>query len=70
MPRPFGMLYLLTGIGLMLFVVAVAALVGLVRSGQLDDLDTPPARMLADDPPARPATSSLKSPAHHGQDPL
>ncbi len=44
------MLYLLTGIGLLLFVVAVAALVGLVRSGQLDDLDTPPARMLADDP--------------------
>lgn len=44
------MLYLLTGVGLALFVVAVAALVGLVRSGQLDDLDTPPARMLADDP--------------------
>jgi nitrogen fixation-related uncharacterized protein len=43
------MLYLLTGIGLILFVVAVAALIGLVRSGQLDDLDTPPARMLADD---------------------
>lgn len=51
------MLYLLTGVGLALFVVAVAALVGLVRSGQLDDLDTPPARMLADDPeqPSTPA---------------
>jgi len=47
------MLYLLTGIGLVLFVVAVAALIGLVRSGQLDDLDTPPARMLADDVPAQ-----------------
>jgi len=43
------MLYLLTGVGIALFAVAVAALVGLVRSGQLDDLDTPPARMLADD---------------------
>lgn len=53
------MLYLLTGIGLILFVVAVAALIGLVRSGQLDDLDTPPARMLAEDVPAsqRPAAS-------------
>ena len=46
------MLYLLTGIGLLLFVVAVATLIALVRSGQLDDLDTPPARMLADDIPA------------------
>lgn len=46
------MLYLLTGVGLILFTAAVAALVALVRSGQLDDLDTPPARMLADDPPA------------------
>lgn len=50
------MLYLLTGVGLALFAVAVAALVGLVRSGQLDDLDTPPARMLADDPEAAPTT--------------
>ncbi len=50
------MLYLLTGVGLALFAVAVAALVGLVRSGQLDDLDTPPARMLADDVEAKPKT--------------
>ena len=58
------MLYLLTGIGLILFVVAVAALIGLVRSGQLDDLDTPPARMLADDLPA-----SGQRPAAGGQQP-
>jgi nitrogen fixation-related uncharacterized protein len=57
------MLYLLTGVGLALFAVAVAALVALVRSGQLDDLDTPPARMLADDPPAQPTTPSLQPPA-------
>jgi nitrogen fixation-related uncharacterized protein len=56
-----AMLYLLTGVGLALFVVAVAALIALVRSGQLDDLDTPPARMLADDlPPAQPSASSLQ----------
>jgi nitrogen fixation-related uncharacterized protein len=59
------MLYLLTGIGLTLFAVAVAALVGLVRGGQLDDLDTPPVRMLADDPPA----AASPSPARSGQGP-
>jgi nitrogen fixation-related uncharacterized protein len=59
-----AMLYLLTGVGLALFVVAVAALIALVRSGQLDDLDTPPARMLADDlPPApRPPPPAQKTP--------
>ena len=62
------MLYLLTGIGLILFVVAVAALVGLVRSGQLDDLDTPPARMLADDVCVQPAPSNQR-PAASGQRP-
>jgi len=59
------MLYLLTGIGLTLFIVAVAALIGLVRSGQFDDLDTPPVRMLADDPPA----AGPSAPACSGQDP-
>jgi cbb3-type cytochrome oxidase maturation protein len=59
------MLYLLTGIGLILFVVAIAALIGLVRSGQLDDLDTPPARMLADDVPAsaKRTAASVQRPA-------
>ena len=48
------MLYLLTGVGLALFAVAVVALVAQVRSGQLDDLDTPPSRMLAEDVAAAP----------------
>jgi nitrogen fixation-related uncharacterized protein len=51
---PPSMLYLITGVGLVLFVAAVAALVLLVRGGQFDDLDTPPQRMLGDDPPAGP----------------
>ncbi len=55
------MLYLLTGIGLILFVVAVAALIGLVRGGQLDDLDTPPVRMLADDPSAAGPPAAARS---------
>ena len=54
------MLYLITGVGLVLFIAAVAALVMLVRSGQLDDLDTPPQRMLGDDP-APPATTPPKA---------
>jgi cbb3-type cytochrome oxidase maturation protein len=48
------MLYLITGVGLILFVAAVAALVLLVRHGQFDDLDTPPSRILGDDPEAPP----------------
>jgi cbb3-type cytochrome oxidase maturation protein len=61
------MLYLLSGIGLALFVVAVAALLALVRSGQLDDLDTPAARMLGDEPsplpgPGRPASTAQPPP--------
>jgi cbb3-type cytochrome oxidase maturation protein len=48
------MLYLITGVGLVLFVIAVAALVLLVRGGQFDDLDTPAHRMLGDDPKAPP----------------
>lgn len=44
------MLYLITGVGLVLFVCAVAGLILLVRSGQFDDLDTPAHRALGDDP--------------------
>jgi len=48
------MLYLITGVGLVLFIAAVAGLVLLVRNGQFDDLDTPPNRMLGDDPEVPP----------------
>lgn len=36
---------------------AIAAFIWMVRGGQLDDLDTPPARMLFDDPPEGPASA-------------
>lgn len=39
---------------------AVLAFLWASRSGQLDDLDTPPLRMLQDDADARPATPSAK----------
>jgi len=48
-----SLLYLFIGMGLALFALAVGALLWLVRSGQLDDLDTPALRMLGDDPEAR-----------------
>lgn len=62
-----SMFFLLTGIGFLLFVVCIVGLVWMVRSGQLDDLDTPSLRMLADDPPAE-AMSADACPAHLGKD--
>ena len=58
------MLYLITGVGLILFVAAVAGLILLVRSGQFDDLDTPAHRILGDDPeaPAAPRTAAAAAP--------
>ena len=44
-----GMLFVFTGLGLLLFIGAVGALIWSIRSGQLDDLDTPAQRMLTDE---------------------
>lgn len=44
-------LLLFTAVGLALFAGALMGLVWAVRSGQLDDLETPALRMLHDDPP-------------------
>ncbi|TVR13791.1 MAG: cbb3-type cytochrome oxidase assembly protein CcoS [Planctomycetota bacterium] len=43
--------FILTGLGFFLFLMAVTALIWMVRSGQMDDLDTPALRMLCDDEP-------------------
>ncbi|MDA3962902.1 MAG: cbb3-type cytochrome oxidase assembly protein [Planctomycetota bacterium] len=48
---------LVVAVGLGLFAVAIGGLVWLVRTGQLEDLDTPPLRMLHDDCPATPKES-------------
>jgi nitrogen fixation-related uncharacterized protein len=48
------MLFLFVGLALSIFVIAAAVLALLIRSGQLDDLDTPPLRLLADERPADP----------------
>jgi cbb3-type cytochrome oxidase maturation protein len=42
-------LYLILPLALIIAVGAVTAFVWAVRDGQLDDLDTPPRRMLAED---------------------
>ena len=41
---------LLASVGIALFVAALVGLVWMVRSGQLEDLETPALRMLHDDP--------------------
>lgn len=44
-------LYLVLPLALLVATGAVAAFVWSVRTGQLDDFDTPPCRMLLDDEP-------------------
>jgi cbb3-type cytochrome oxidase maturation protein len=56
-----SMLFIFTGLGLVLFVGAVAALIWSIRSGQLDDLDTPAMRVLTDD--AAPRTPGTTEPS-------
>jgi cbb3-type cytochrome oxidase maturation protein len=47
-------LYLVLPLALMFAGGAVAAFVWAVRSGQLDDVDTPPRRILFEDEPVEP----------------
>ena len=42
-------LYIVLPLALLIAGVAVAAFIWVVRSGQLDDVDTPPRRILFDD---------------------
>ena len=44
-------LYLVIPLALLVVVAAVAAFIWVVRSGQLDDVDTPPRRILFEDTP-------------------
>jgi cbb3-type cytochrome oxidase maturation protein len=45
-----SVLYLVLPLALVFASAAVAAFIWTVRSGQLDDIDTPPRRILFDDP--------------------
>jgi cbb3-type cytochrome oxidase maturation protein len=62
-----GTLFVFTGLGLLLFIGAIAALIWSIRSGQLDDLETPAQRMLTDEASPRavapPASPDAAAPA-------
>lgn len=60
------MLYVILPIALLIAGSAVVAFIWSVRSGQLDDVDTPPRRMLFDDdilepPPSTPTTTITRA---------
>ncbi len=46
-------LYIVLPLAILIAGVAVVAFVWSVRSGQLDDVDSPPRRILFDEPPPR-----------------
>ncbi len=48
-----SVIYIVLPLAIVIAGAAVAAYLWTVRSGQLDDLDTPPARILRDDLPRR-----------------
>lgn len=48
-----GILYVVVPVAVAIVLLALVAFRWAVRSGQLDDLDTPAVRMLHDDEPAR-----------------
>lgn len=48
-----SVLFLVIPIALLLAAAAVAGFMWMARTGQLDDLDSPPLRMLWDDQPSR-----------------
>lgn len=47
-------LYIVLPLAILIAGAAVAAFAWTVRSGQLDDVDSPPRRILFEDPPPRP----------------
>ncbi|HMG21260.1 MAG TPA: cbb3-type cytochrome oxidase assembly protein CcoS [Kofleriaceae bacterium] len=55
-------LYLILPLALLFAAAAVAAFAWTVRSGQLDDVDTPPRRILFDDEPAVPRRTPTHRP--------
>lgn len=60
-----NILFLLVPLALVLGAGFAFAFVWAVRDGQMDDLDDPPQRMLADDPtPRRPSAARRSDDAH------
>ncbi|MEM6329845.1 MAG: cbb3-type cytochrome oxidase assembly protein CcoS [Planctomycetota bacterium] len=61
-----SILFLMVPAALSLAAIAVAAFVWAARSGQFDEVDTPPVRMLLDDEPTR---KTAGPPTPSGDDP-
>ena len=62
-----SVIYIALPVALLLAIIAVVAFIVQVRSGQFDDLDTPPRRILFDDvevKPGRPANQTDGEPEH------
>jgi cbb3-type cytochrome oxidase maturation protein len=64
-----SVLFLILPLALLVVAAAVAAFVWAARSGQLDDLDTPPIRLLGDDqePSARDQQLPSRVPPENSQ---
>lgn len=56
--------FLFVVVGCVLFTGALVGLVWLIRSGQLDDLETPALRMLADEEQLSPTTTDDEDRSH------
>ena len=65
------MLYVILPLALLFACGAVAAFAWTVRSGQMDDVETPPRRLLFDDEPAESAfrPEGFADPAHEPMNP-
>jgi cbb3-type cytochrome oxidase maturation protein len=57
-----SVLYIILPLALLVAGGAVLAFTWVVRSGQLDDVDTPPRRMLCDDDSTEPPTGAHSDP--------
>jgi len=57
-----NILYLLVPAAVLLAAVGVTAFAWAVRTGQFDDVDTPPVRALLDDEPAEPTRKTPEAP--------
>jgi cbb3-type cytochrome oxidase maturation protein len=59
-----NILYLLVPAAVLLAAIGVAAFAWAVRTGQFDDVDTPPVRAILDEEPAGPFADAAEKPSN------
>jgi cbb3-type cytochrome oxidase maturation protein len=59
-----NILYLLVPAAVLLAAIGVAAFAWAVRTGQFDDVDTPPVRAILDEEPAGPSADAAEIPSN------